>query len=163
MECVVVMENNENYIREYKNDGVFKKFQLFIRKFLHDPVSQIQLFKFCSVGILNTIIGYGAFFLLVNYLYYLLALLIAHIIGVIHSFLWNKYWIFRIKKFNFKEFAKFNVIYILVFVVNAAALFISVDLIHADPKLAQLLLLPVITGISFFGQKLWTFKGKVIE
>jgi putative flippase GtrA len=115
------------------------------------------------VGILNTVVGYGVFFLLVNYLFYLLALLIAHITGVIHSFLWNKYWVFKSKKINLWEFIKFNVIYAVVFFVNAVALFVCVDRIHADPKLAQLLLLPIITVVSFFGQKLWTFKGKVRE
>jgi putative flippase GtrA len=87
--------------------------------------------------------------------------LIAHIIGVIHSFLWNKYWIFKTKKFNLEEFIKFNVIYVVVFVVNAVALFACVDIISMDSKLAQLFLLPIITGISFFGQKLWTFKVNV--
>jgi putative flippase GtrA len=90
-----------------------------------------------------------------------MALLIAHIIGVIHSFLWNKYWIFKTKKFNLEEFIKFNVIYVVVFVINAIALFVCVDMIDVDPKLAQLVLLPIITVISFFGQKLWTFKVNV--
>jgi putative flippase GtrA len=161
VECVAVMDNNENSTRGFNLDSIFKRFQLFMRKFLHDPVSRTQIIKFCFVGILNTIIGYGAFFILVNYLYYLVALLIAHIIGVIHSFLWNKFWIFKTKKFNLEEFIKFNVIYVVVFVVNAVALFACVDIISVDPKLAQLFLLPIITGISFFGQKLWTFKVNV--
>jgi len=142
---------------------LLKKTQLFLRNFFLDPASCTQIFKFCGVGILNTVVGYGVFFLLVNYLFYLLALLIAHITGVIHSFLWNKYWVFKSKKINLWEFIKFNVIYAVVFFVNAVALFVCVDRIHADPKLAQLLLLPIITVVSFFGQKLWTFKGKVRE
>jgi putative flippase GtrA len=91
------------------------------------------------------------------------ALLFAHIIGVVHSFLWNKYWIFRTKKISLAEFIKFNIIYVFVFVANAIALFVSVDILSVDPRLAQLLLLPVITVISFFGQKLWTFKANVGE
>ena len=142
---------------------LFKRIHLFLRNFFYDPVSRTQIIKFCGVGIFNTIVGYGAFFILVNYLYYLVALLIAHIIGVIHSFLWNKYWVFKIKKFNLMEFIKFNIIYLVVFIINAIALFVCVDIINVDPKLAQLFLLPVITGISFFGQKLWTFKGKLRE
>ena len=148
---------------EFQNNDHFKKFQLSIRNFFHDPASRTQIIKFCGVGILNTIVGYGAFFLLVNYLYYLVALLLAHIIGVIHSFLWNKYWIFKTKKFNLWEFVKFNLIYAVVFMVNALALFVCVDIIRVDPKLAQLFLLPLITVVSFFGQKLWTFKGNVKE
>lgn len=146
-----------------KSGTGFHRLQLFMRSFFHDPVSRMQVIKFCLVGILNTIVGYGAFFILVPYLYYLLALLIAHIIGVIHSFLWNKFWIFRTRKTSMGEFIKFNAVYVIVFAVNAIALFVCVDLVSIDPKLAQLLLLPVITGISFFGQKLWTFKADAGE
>jgi putative flippase GtrA len=128
---------------------------------LQDPASRTHVIRFCAVGILNTIVGYGAFFILVNYLYYLVALLIAHIIGVIHSFFWNKYWIFKTIKINLVEFIKFNIIYVIVLVVNAVALFTCVDVISVDPRLAQLILLPIITGVSFFGQKLWTFKANV--
>jgi putative flippase GtrA len=161
VENVAVMYNNENSILEFKCNIFFKRLQIFIIKFFYDPVSQIQIIKFCGIGLLNAIVSYGAFFLLVNYLYYLFALLIAHIIGVINSFLWNKYWVFKTKKFNLWEFIKFNLIYAVVFIVNAVSLFVGVDIINMDPILAQLLLLPIITGVSFFGQKLWTFKGKI--
>jgi putative flippase GtrA len=153
------MDNTEDSSQEFNPNSIFIRLQVFVRNFLHDPVSRTQIIKFCCVGILNTIVGYGVFFILVNYLYYLVALLIAHIIGVIHSFFWNKYWIFRTKKISLAEFIKFNVIYVVVFVVNAVALFACVDIIYVDPKLAQFLLLPIITVISFFGQKLWTFKA----
>jgi putative flippase GtrA len=136
----------------------YKRLKLFIDQFFHDSTQMKQIIKFCSVGVLNTLVGYGFFFFLVNYTYYLLALLIAHIIGVIHSFIWNKYWIFKTKQFDFYEFIRFNVIYAIVFCVNAIALYVCVDLIQVNPRLAQLILLPVITVVSFFGQKLWTFK-----
>lgn len=134
---------------------------LFINSFFRDPKCRKQTVQFFGVGILNTIVGYGIFFLLAKYLYYLLALLLAHITGVIHSFLWNKYWIFKLKKFQLFEFVKFNLIYAVIFIVNAVALFVSVEIIHVNPQLAQLVLLPVITLISFFGQKLWTFGDKI--
>jgi len=140
---------------------LFIRIYSFLRALFHDPASLMQIFKFCGVGVLNTIVGYCAFFLLVNYMNYLLALLIAHIIGVLHSFLWNKYWIFKSRHFRFLEFIKFNVIYAMVFIVNAIALFVCVEIIQVNPRLAQLLLLPVITMISFFGQKLWTFNEKI--
>ena len=142
-------------------NSIFKRTNSFLRALVRDPASVQQIFKFCAVGILNTIVGYCAFFLLVNYLNYLLALLIAHIIGVLHSFLWNKYWTFKSRQFGLIEFIKFNVIYAMVFIVNAIALFVCVEIFQVNPRLAQLLLLPVITMISFFGQKFWTFNEKI--
>lgn len=154
------MDNPDHQSPGTASRTMCRKFPLLVTDFFNDPVCRIQIVKFCFVGVLNTIVGYGAFFILVNYYYYLLALLIAHLIGVIHSFFWNKYWIFGTRSINLGEFLKFNVIYIIVFIVNAAALFISVDIVSLNPRLAQLILLPVITVISFFGQKLWTFRVK---
>jgi len=133
----------------------------FIKRFYYDPTTRRQVIQFCGVGILNTLIGYAAFYLLVNYLYYLLALLLSHIIGVLNSYLWNKFWVFKSRTFRVFEFIRFNIVYAFVFFANAAALFVSVDIIHADPRIAQLILLPVVTLVSFFGQKLWTFNDKI--
>jgi putative flippase GtrA len=143
--------------------GIFQKIRRSMETTVRDPVSRTQLIRFCFVGILNTIVGYGAFFILVNYLYYLIALALAHIIGVIHSYLWNKYWIFRSGRTSLAEFAKFNVVYVFVFAANAVALYVCVDMLSVDPRIAQLLILPVITVISFTGQKLWTFGAGMRE
>jgi putative flippase GtrA len=58
------------------------------------------------------------------------------------------------------EFLRFNVVYSFVYITNAVALYISVEILKIDPRPAQLILLPIVTLISFFGQKLWTFKVK---
>jgi putative flippase GtrA len=148
--------------REPEQSGrPFDKVVSFLKSHVLDPAGRTQVIRFCMIGILNTIVGYGVFFLLVNYLYYLLALVFAHCTGVVHSFLWNKYWIFKSGEFRVSEFIKFNLIYAVVFLVNALALYVSVDIIHVNVRLAQLVLLPVITLVSFFGQKLWTFRDKL--
>jgi putative flippase GtrA len=155
------MDNGITSPQELKVNNFFERTLSVFKTLPRDPVSRIQIIKFCVVGILNTIVGYGVFFLLVNYMFYLQALFIAHIVGVTNSFIWNKYWIFKSKNLMVYEYVKFNLIYAIVFIANAIALFVCVDLIHADPRLAQLILLPVITVMSFFGQKLWTFKDKI--
>jgi putative flippase GtrA len=157
------METPEQSCGENKSGGFFRNARRSLDRNLRDPAARIQLIKFCFVGVLNTIVGYGAFFILVNYLYYLVALVIAHIIGVIHSYLWNKFWIFRSRKTSLREFVKFNVVYLFVLAANAAALFVCVDIMAVDPRLAQLVILPVITVISFSGQKLWTFRADARE
>lgn len=157
VESVDLMEKKGDSFRKSSSGASLHGVPTFLRDCLCDPVFRTEVSRFCLVGILNTIVGYGAFYILVNHLYYLLALLVSHVIGVIHSYLWNKFWIFKTKKISLLEFLRFNIVYIIVFMVNACALFICVDIISADPKLAQLLLLPAITVVSFAGQKIWTF------
>jgi putative flippase GtrA len=117
-----------------------------------------QLSKFGMVGILNTLVGYSAFFILVNYTNYMVSLIISHIIGVTHSYIWNKYWIFKSDKIVINEFLKFNSVYILVFITNALVLVFCVNALNLDPRIGQLIALPMITMISFTGHKYWSFR-----
>jgi putative flippase GtrA len=128
-----------------------------------DQTTRNQFIKFLGIGVLNTIVGYGSFFILVTYLNYQVALLCAHLIGVTNSYFWNKLWVFKTKNLSIVEFLRFNVIYAFVYATNAVALYISVELLKIDPRPAQLILLPVVTLISFFGQKLWTFKKREVR
>jgi putative flippase GtrA len=93
-----------------------------------------------------------------RFLYYLISLVIAHVIGVLNSFIWNKYWTFGSKELRLNEFIKFNLLYAIYFIFNAAMLIIMVDNLHFTPQMGQLIALPTLTIISFAGQKYWSFK-----
>jgi len=117
-----------------------------------------QLSKFSTIGILNTILGYGLFVIFLNWYSYFWALVFSHIIAVTHSYLWNRFWTFKSYGNPLKEFIKFNSVYLMVFVANAITLFLLVDVLNFDPRIGQLFALPIITIISFTGHKYWSFK-----
>ena len=127
---------------------------------LTENSSLMQLSKFGFVGLLNTALGYGAFLLFLNYTNYMVSLIIAHIIGVLHSFIWSKYWTFKSSKIKLDEFVKFNSVYAIVFVANAFVLILFVNILKVDPGIGQLVALPIVTVISFIGHKYWSF-GKL--
>jgi putative flippase GtrA len=118
-----------------------------------------ELSKFIIIGILNTILGYSLFVIFLNWYSYLWALVFSYIIAVTHSYLWNKYWTFKSDRNPLREFIKFSLIYLIVFIVNAITLFLLVDVLNFDARLGQLFALPVITIISFTGHKYWSFKS----
>jgi putative flippase GtrA len=118
-----------------------------------------RIFKFVCVGLLNTFIGYGAFFIFSFFLNYLVALVVAHFIGVTNSYLWNKYWTFQVKKFRLAELVKFNVVYLVALGANMLILYIAVERLAVDPRLGQLVVLPLVTLLSYFGHKHWSFQG----
>lgn len=118
----------------------------------------IQLSKFSFVGILNTLIGYGLYFILLDYTNYVESLAIAHIVGVTHSYVWNRYWVFKSNDLKLIEFIRFNSVYALVFISNIVMLFVFVDIVRIGPKLGQIIALPLITIISFAGHKHWSFR-----
>jgi putative flippase GtrA len=118
-----------------------------------------QMVRFVLVGILNTAVGYGSFFILLFFCNYLVALVVSHFIGVTNSYLWNKYWTFRTSGDRLREFLRFNVVYLAVLGTNIVFLGFLVDGLHFDPRIGQLIVLPTVTLISFFGHKLWSFRA----
>lgn len=129
--------------------------------------------KFLMVGALNTIVGVGCYWLLlwafgVNIFQQnagspwqvILATLISQIIGLIHSYLWNKFFTFESKKKSKAETIKFISVYLVVFCLDYI-LKLTLNLI---PKINQFIIAIITTIvtmiISFVGQKYFVFKYK---
>lgn len=117
-----------------------------------------KLIRFVAVGVLNTVIGYGSYFILLYFCYYLVALVISHFIGVTNSYIWNKYWTFRTQKNRLREFVKFNIVYLAVLAMNVLFLGFLVSGLHFNPRIGQLIVLPTVTLISYFGHRYWSFR-----
>jgi putative flippase GtrA len=120
--------------------------------------SSHQVIRFSLVGVLNTIVGYGVFFISLSYINYLLALIVSHIVGVTHSFFWNKYWVFRSNKNKIREFLKFYSVYGVMLLINIAMLYYFVSVLGFSPQISQLIILPVLTLLTYTGHKYWSFK-----
>lgn len=131
-------------------------------RYMHDIsfFSIKQFFKFNFVGILNAIVSYSIFIFCLDYFTYMISLFISHLIGVAHSYVWNRNWTFKKTKSKFNEFLRFNSVYVIVFIVNAISLTILVDALEFDPRIGQLIVLPIISVISFIGHKYWSFNEK---
>lgn len=115
--------------------------------------------KFIFVGILNTVVGYGLFALLIYLnVFYLLSLTISHIAATIHSYLWNRFFTFKSQNNITKEMPKFAAVYTLIYLANFVLLYVAVDLLQFNALIAQLFILGVVTIISFLGQRYWTFR-----
>lgn len=121
-----------------------------------------QTFRFICIGILNTIVGYGIFYVLLSIFdfYYPISLFISHLVGVLHSYFWNSKWTFEAGKFSLNSLFKFSQVYIVTFVVNLGMLYILVDKLHWQPLVSQAFCLFITTCISFFGHKYYSFKKK---
>ncbi len=78
----------------------------FIRRLLHRDRMTGQLARFAVVGVLNSIVDLGAFYLFMHipgvpapgeegFTYYSTAAKgVSYVLGICNSFLWNKYWTF---------------------------------------------------------------------
>ena len=118
-----------------------------------------QEIRFLFVGGLNTVVGYGLYALLLFLnINYLIANTFSTIIGVLHSYLWNRYFTFKSREKASKELLKFISVYILSYLIGMGTLFCFKEIFNISPYLAGLLNLIITTLISWFGHKYFSFK-----
>lgn len=120
-----------------------------------------QFIKFSLVGVLNTAIHYGVFYVLYRYagLYHLLASAAGFCLAVVHSYILNKFWTFRRRGSRIREeFLKFFLVSIFSLGVNLAGMAILVELLAVQPPVAQLVTIGITLVVNFLSNKFWTFR-----
>lgn len=117
-----------------------------------------EVLKYGFVGVLNTIVGYGTYFILIKLnIYYILASIISQIIGMTHSYIWNKYFTFRSKKRSLKEIIRFTCVALSTYFINLFLLMFFVEIYHMDKAFSGFLSILVVTCLSFLGHKFISF------
>jgi putative flippase GtrA len=119
----------------------------------------MQFVKFSMIGVMNCVITYGIYCLLLflNF-HYMAALIIAFIFGLLSSYFWNKYWVFASGHHFKRDLPRFITVYMSMLAINAALLPIFVEYLKIDPRIAQLFFLMFLPLLSFLGLKYWSFK-----
>ena len=128
-------------------------------KRLWDRFYDSHFLKFVFVGGLNTAIGYGVFATLVLLgVHYVVSSVIGHIVGVINSYFWNKYFTFRVPGKNYREIMRFIGVYTVHYIIGLSGLVLLVEVAKLHPLVGQAVILVITTLVSFFGHKYFTFK-----
>ena len=120
-----------------------------------------ELIVFNIVGIINTVITYGIYSLLVFLGFdYRAALFLEYCFGMTFSFFMNR-------KFTFHNTARISLrmalsmagSYVCVLFVNMVLLIVFVEKFLLDKYLAQLFALAICVAVSFFAQKYIVFRN----
>jgi len=122
-----------------------------------------QFIKFSLVGVLNTAIHYGIFYVTYTYmgLYHLLASTLGFGFAVTNSYIVNKYWTFKTRgSKKRREFAKFIIVNLVTLSINLGSMALLVEQCGMDPRIAQLASIGLTLSINFLGNKFWTFRQK---
>jgi len=119
----------------------------------------LEFFKFALVGVLNTVIGYGMYYILLHLkFHYLPALIISFMLGLMNSYFCNKYWVFTSEQHFKRELPKFIIVYTATLSINAILLPVFVEVLKIDPRIAQLFFLLFLPILTFLGLKYWGFR-----
>ena len=115
--------------------------------------------RFLFVGCLNTIVGYGTYALLVYInVNYLIANTISTIVGVIHSYIWNRNFTFKSNNKVGKELIKFITVYIISYIIGLINLYVIVNIFDINKYIAGIINIVITTIVSWFGHKYFSFR-----
>ena len=126
-------------------------------KFINDDL--IRFIKFGMVGVLNTLVNWVIFFIL-NALgmYYILANIIAYILGTVNSYLWNTLWVFKYKdKASTETTIKFIILNLIGLGLNTGILYVLVDLCNLNKFIGLVITTGIVMIINYVVNKLWVF------
>lgn len=121
-----------------------------------------QRIRFVIVGGINTVVGYGTYAIMVFLnIHYLVANICSTIIGVICSYILNKYFTFRSRNRSIMEICRFVSVYLFSFTIGNLILLVTVEWMRITLYLAGGINLVTTTIISWFGHKYFSFKKVV--
>ncbi len=114
-----------------------------------------QIAKFILVGVANTLLTLGTIFLLsgVAHADYRLANGVGYIIGLMNSFLLNRWWTFKSRGAVPLQMAKFFLVFGFCYAVQFGMLVLMVDRLAVSSALSQVAAMAVYTSISYLLNK----------
>ena len=110
--------------------------------------SQGEVLRFLLGGVLNTVVGYGCYLLLLRWMHYELAYAIAYVLGIGVSYAFSTAFVFR-QPMRWRSALYFPLVYLLQFLISFVLLKVLIDLLHAPVWFSPLLLLVITIPATF--------------
>ena len=121
--------------------------------------SFIQFIKFGIVGLSNTAIGLGTYYLFLWLgWHYMVANVMSWIISVFNAFFWNSRYVFKTSGSWLKALFRTYVSYGFSFALGAVVLYVLVEFCSISDVIAPLLVLLITIPLNFLLNKFWTFR-----
>jgi putative flippase GtrA len=107
-----------------------------------------QILTFALVGVVNTMTYYGLYLLLLMWLPYLAAHILAFILSMIGSFFLNARFTYRTRP-TWRKFLLFPLTNATNFVITTAGVYVIVDVLHAGNRFAPLIASAAAIPVTF--------------
>jgi putative flippase GtrA len=119
-----------------------------------------QWLRFAAVGVANTLLSWCVYAVLVRLgLHYLLASGLAFGVGVVNSYSLNRRWTFRSRGRRGPEALRFVVVQGIGLGVDVGLLYVLVQGMGIHHLLAQVLVFPAASAVTFLLSRYWAFTG----
>ena len=125
-----------------------------------------QFFKFGLVGVSNTAVSLGVYYLVLwmNPELYMLGSVLGTILSIFNAFIWNDLFVFtgnpKDLKSVMKRLGKTYVSYGGTSALSTALLWVEVELLFVSELYAPIINLVITIPLNYLINKFWTFKSK---
>ena len=121
--------------------------------------SIVQFIKFGLVGISNTAVGFGVYYLLYYCgVHYLVSNILSWLISVFNAFYWNNKYVFQSGNSWWKTLFRTYISYGASLIVSTLMMYVLVEFIHVSPVIAPIICLLITIPLNFLLNKFWAFK-----
>ena len=121
----------------------------------------IEFVKFAIVGVSNTLIHLSVLYVLTEFfsLWYILSSLLAFLVAVTNSFIFNTLWTFKsdIKHKTATKYGKFFVVSVITALSNLFFLYLFTEYFELWYMMSQVIAIVLTLMMNFIGNKFWTF------
>lgn len=121
----------------------------------------LQFLKFGIVGVSNTLIFFAVYTLLLKVfgVWYVAASGIGFAVGAINGFLWNRAWTFKGHVGDALTPVRWFIVQGGGLLLNLGLVYTFVDGIGLDELVGQAVTIVIVTLVTFFVNRAWTFRG----
>jgi putative flippase GtrA len=119
-----------------------------------------QFVKFGIVGVSNTLLTFVVYTVLLKGfdVWYLAASAIGFLVGATNGFMWNRRWTFREHVGDALTPVRWFVVQGCGLLLNLGLVYVFVDDARLDKLLGQACATSVVTVLTFFANRAWTFR-----
>lgn len=115
--------------------------------------------RYCMIGIINTIVGYGIIFsLLFLNINYIVSNSIGYAVGITLSYYLNKFYNFKSPGKTLFEFPRFCIVCLAGYALNVTILVVLVEYININPYYAVVIAGAVYTTMTYLILRSLVFK-----
>ena len=121
-----------------------------------------QLFKFGITGVINNVISLAVYYIVIfiNSSWYLFGNTLGFIVSILNAYFMNSRFVFKNKKEDKpkKQIIKTYIVYTISLLISLLILYISVEKLNIDEKIAPFIALGVTVPLNFLANKFWIYK-----
>jgi putative flippase GtrA len=118
-----------------------------------------RAFKYGIVGVTNVTLDFTLYAVLVSVgVWYPIAKTGSLVVATANGYTFNRIWTFRAGAHRNAFLAKYVTVQLSCLALNLSLLFVLIERGDLNKILAQAIALPLVAGIGFTAQRLWTFR-----